>query len=139
MTAQGEYQKQIIDELTSALAPVLRDLRRSGIGGWRIDDADWIDDPEIVSATFHIGDSGTGFSFVRSDPECERVASVADGIHEVLAEELAFREQPTNWPRCPHHPTTHPLRALVIDQTAVWWCPTNQAVVAPIGECPFPT
>lgn len=43
-------------------------------------------------------------------------------------EALWSEGEPAVWPRCPDHPDTHPLEAVVVDGTAVWVCPKSGAV-----------
>lgn len=75
---------------------------------------------------------GTGVFVRRGDSSIERVADAADKVQEWVIEELWSRA-PTNWPRCPRHPDTHPMVAVVQDDVAVWVCPTDGQAVAPIG------
>jgi hypothetical protein len=66
-------------------------------------------------------------------PEPLIVAEIADAAQEWVIHDL-FPHAPTNWPPCPHHPTTHPLRASRLGDVAVWLCPLEGVPVAAIGQ-----
>ena len=122
------------DALATALAPVLRDLRGAGAGVPIIEDRDWTNDPARPSAMLGSPDGGAmGVSASRAASEVERVANVADQVQEWAIEQL-WRAGRTNWPPCPRHPSTHPLRAVARHGAAVWVCPTADVVVAGVGE-----
>lgn len=114
------------------MAPVLRDLELTGISP-RIEDVDWADDPEVSSAMLWGATGGTGVWLSRSAPEFERVAMLADQIQEWAIEEL-WIAAPTNWPRCPRHPDSHPMKATTLDGAAVWTCPRDQVMVCRVGQ-----
>lgn len=40
----------------------------------------------------------------------------------------------TNWPRCPRHPDSHPMKVSTRGATAVWTCPADEIVISSIGE-----
>jgi hypothetical protein len=121
------------DVLARALAPVLRDLRSTGIAEPRIEDTDWADDPGYPSVMlWSPAGNGMGLQVERAAPEAERVGSVADQVQEWAIEELWGRA-PTNWPRCPHHPDAHPLRVSTSHAVAVWVCPVDDIPVSQIG------
>lgn len=121
------------EALRQALEPVLRDLQSAGIDAPRIDDSDWTGDPESPSAMLWSPDgSGTGVYVAKSASSPERVASMADQVQDWAIEEL-WSHLPTNWPPCPQHPNSHPLKATTQDAAAVWVCPTDDHVVAAIG------
>ena len=125
--------------LRRALAPVLRDLGNSGIAAPRIEDDDWSDDPGQLSAMMWSRQgNGAGVSVLPSEPECERTASAADQVQDWVIEERWGRE-PTNWPRCPRHPDTHPMTATGRGEVAVWACPTGGVAVCRIGELATPS
>jgi hypothetical protein len=123
-----------VDELLQqAMAPVLRDLRGAGIAAPRIEDDDWTDDPDAASVMLWSPDGGgTGVYVSRSAPACERVAAMADQVQEWAIEEL-WGQASTNWPECPHHPNSHPLKAITRDGVAVWSCPADQTPFSQIG------
>jgi hypothetical protein len=121
------------DVLSQAMAPVLHDLQSAGIDPPRVEDNDWTDDPESPSVMLWSPDgSGTGLRVDRSAPEFDRVAMVADQIQEWVIEEL-WGQAPTNWPRCPNHPSGHPMQASTREGVAVWICPADQMPFATIG------
>ncbi len=124
----------VVDELLSeAMAPVLRDLRSAGIASPRVEDRDWTELPDSVSAMLWSPDgSGVGVHVSRSLQGFERVAMVADQVQEWAIEEL-WGQAPTNWPMYPHHPDSHPMTATTRDGTAVWACPADRGPFAPIG------
>jgi hypothetical protein len=121
------------DVLAQSLSPILRDVERAGLAVPRIDDADWADDPDVAFAELWSPDgSRTGIYVTLRAPEAERVAMVADQIHEWVIEEL-WGSAPTNWPRCPRHPDTHPLTISALE-VAMWVCPADGTAVAPVGS-----
>jgi hypothetical protein len=69
----------------------------------------------------------------RSAATFERIATAADQVQEWAIEGQLWGTAATNWPRCPHHPRSHPLVASAVNEAAVWICPTSHEVVAPIG------
>ena len=120
-------------ELTRALAPALADLRATGGPLPRLQESDWADDDGRAGATLWGRDgSGRGVAVTRSRPLAEQVAEVADHVQEWAVEELCGLG-PTNWPRCPHHPMTHPLEARVRDDAAWWTCPRDGTAVSEVG------
>jgi hypothetical protein len=133
--AVGVLHADLVDEvLSQAMAPVLRDLRSAGIAAPRIEDRDWTDDPGSSSVMLWSPDGGgTGVYVSRAAPEFERVAMVADQVQEWAIEEL-WGEAPTNWPRCPRHPNSHPMKVSTRDAAAVWTCPADEVVISPVGE-----
>ncbi|WP_050758290.1 hypothetical protein [Xylanimonas cellulosilytica] len=123
-----------MDELLrQAMEPVLRDLRGAGLVVPRIEDHDWADHPDVVSVMVWSPDgSGTGVSVSRSAPLYDRVAAMADQVQEWAIEELWGRAS-TSWPECPRHPDSHPMRATVRDDVAVWSCPADGTPFSEIG------
>lgn len=123
--------------LAEALAPVLRDVERAGLIAPLVDDTDWIGHADYVSAMMwdRTRDSATGVSVPRHAGLVTRVVVAADQVQDWVIESQLWGSAPTNWPPCPVHPDTHPLRALLArDLTAVWTCPHDDATIAPIGE-----
>ncbi|MDN7122716.1 hypothetical protein INN71_15100 [Nocardioides sp. ChNu-153] len=119
--------------LEQAIAPVMRDLVRSGIAPPRLLDYDWLDDTAVASAMLHTPDgAGTGITVSRLATEAEQVAWVADAVQEAVIDYL-MPTGPNNWPPCPLHPRNHPLLAAVHDEAAVWECPKTGSRVAAIG------
>lgn len=65
------------------MAPVLRDLRTTGVDSPRIDADDWVGEPEAVSAMLMAPDgSGMGVSTLRADTPVERVVSMAGQVQK---------------------------------------------------------
>jgi hypothetical protein len=119
--------------LRQAQEPVLSDLRGAGIVTPRIEDDDWADDPDSLSAmAWSPNGSGTGVYISRSASVSERVAAIANQIQEWAIEEL-WGHASTSWPECPHHPQRHPMEATIRDGVAVWSCPIDQTVFSLIG------
>jgi hypothetical protein len=122
------------DALAAALAPVLRDLRSTGVREPRIKDRHWTEDADSPSAMVLSPDgAGTGVHVNRYDPMHEQIAAMADQVQEWAIEELQLSNR-TNWPPCPRHPTTHPLGATTWRGKAVWACPADGAVIVAVGS-----
>lgn len=121
--------------LRQALGPILRDLKRGGLDEPTIEDRDWTGDSETTSAMlWGLDGGGSGVSLLRSASPAERIADIADQVQEWAIEDQLWRSGATNWPRCPAHPDTHPLKAAAVNDQAVWLCPIGREVVAHIGE-----
>lgn len=129
---------RVDDALHQALAPVRLDLGAAD-GAVRlptIEEQDWTGDPGRPSAMIWSADgTGRGVSVDRSASLAERVVSAADQLQEWMIEEL-WGSSPTNWPPCPWHPDSHPLRATVRADDAWWSCPRDGTPVARIGTLP---
>lgn len=117
----------------NALAPVLRDARSTGVPEIKIEDSDWAKAPGYLAAMLWDRLNGCGISVQLALPPVQRIVSVADQVQEFIIES-GWGWSRSNWPSCPHHPTTHPLTADLRDDTAVWICPVDKTVVAEIGE-----
>lgn len=121
--------------LVEALAPVQRDIRASGLRPLRLRELE-SDLPGAASAMLRGRNGyGMGVMIMLEEPEADRLARVTDQVQEFVIEELWY-DSPTNWPPCPRHPATHPLRVTVRDGAAVWVCPRDQITVAPVGSLP---
>jgi hypothetical protein len=121
-------------ELARALAPVLQDLTTTGGPVPRVLDDDWTGDPDFAGATL-LNDArnhGAGVSVQLGLPCVEQVLRAADMVQEWAVEEL-WGSAPTNWPPCPHHPTTHPLQVELRDGAAWWSCPKDGTGFAVVG------
>ena len=102
----------------------------------QIIDDDWSEDAESASALLHSVDgSQTGIHLLLDQVPEEPVARVADQVHEWVIEEL-WTSAPTNWPPCPHHPTTHPLEVALRDGGCWWVCPSDGTPFSRLGELP---
>jgi hypothetical protein len=120
--------------LGQALDLVLRDIRSTGVPEPDVRDDGWPDDEDNASASLWSRDgSGVGVRVHLAASEADRVAQVADQLQEWVIEEL-WGHAPTNWPRCPHHPDNHPLRASTRDRSAVWVCPAEGTAFSPVGS-----
>jgi hypothetical protein len=99
----------------------------------RVDDADWTALNGMASAHVWSPDgSGMGIWLTLAVSRAQQIARVADQVQEWAIGEL-WGSAPTNWPPCPHHPTTHPLEAEVRDGAAWWSCPKDGTAVAVVG------
>jgi hypothetical protein len=116
-------------EFVAALETVLHDLRAQSAvqPEVRMDGAH--------GPVLHAPDgSGQGLTRPRGTTAPDRLAHLADQVQEWAVEALWSEGAPAVWPHCPEHPNSHPLRATVADEAAVWACPKSGAVVARIGE-----
>ena len=121
-------------DLERALQPVLADLRATGAPVPRIEDDDWTGDAGRPGALLWSPDgSGRGVAVHRDRPLAEQVVDAADQVQEWAVEEL-WRSAPTNWPRCSHHPTTHPLAARLQGGVAWWVCLHDGGAVSEVGS-----
>ena len=119
--------------MRQALVPVLHDLQAAAIAAPWIEADDWTGDADWPSVMlWSPTGSGMGVQVSRLAPMSERIASVADQVQEFVIEEL-WRRSPTNWPPCPRHPSTHPMKAMAQDDAAVWACPVDDSRMALIG------
>ncbi|HEY8719564.1 hypothetical protein [Pengzhenrongella sp.] len=121
------------DELRRVLDVVLRDVRVSGAPVPGIQDDDWADDPLLASAMLVCDGSAVGIRVSLDLPEADRVAEAADQVQEWVIDELRGTAA-TNWPPCPDHPGSHPLRAEVRAGSARWVCPSHGMPFCPIGS-----
>ncbi len=121
-------------QLAGALAPVIADVTTNGAPVPRVVDEDWAADADSASAMLWSGDGshGAGVSVPLDRPRPEQVRQAADMVQDWVVDEL-WGTAATNWPRCPHHPATHPLRAVVRDGAARWSCPRDGTPVAVVG------
>lgn len=125
------------DQLSRALPPVLHDLRATGGPLPGVEDSDWQPAAGAESALLRSPDgSGMGVWVDTAASAADQVSMLSDQVQEWVIEELARLGRPTNWPRCPHHPDTHPMAATADGDRAVWTCPKSGAVVTEIGLLP---
>jgi len=82
--------------------------------------------PVMVYLDGHL-DAGFGW------PLGETVEASVVEIADLLQEHTLHEEVWGGWPTCVRH-GTHPLRPVVRDDQAVWWCPADEVVVARIGD-----
>ncbi|WP_159705627.1 hypothetical protein [Arthrobacter sp. 18067] len=121
-------------EIVEIIRHVLRDVSSGGLEEPRIEESDWADDPQVLSAMIYsIRDStGQGVSVKGDLPRAEQLVSVADQVQEWVIEENGPTN--SNWPQCPWHPNNHPLAAQLVDDQGVWACPVLNTPAALIGE-----
>ncbi|GAB4080162.1 hypothetical protein GCU67_15975 [Modestobacter muralis] len=77
--------------------------------------------------------SGQGVAVSAGGPPAEQEVEVADQVQKWAVEEL-WGSAPTNWPRCPRHPTTHPLASRLLGGVAWWICPHDGVAVSEVGR-----
>jgi hypothetical protein len=87
--------------------------------------------PEFVFL-YGVDGSATGI-----DPDLP-LDELASQVQDWAVEDLWSRGLPTNWPRCPVHPGTHPLEAADSGGKAVWRCPAEGRSIADVGSLPIP-
>jgi hypothetical protein len=123
-----------IDEL---LEPILADFRASGSPPPRIEPSDWQTWQPSESAFLRADDgSGMGVWINLDAPPAQQFAELADQFQDWAVENLPRVHQPTNWPRCPAHPETHPMQAQLRGDEATWVCPAGADIVFRIGHYP---
>lgn len=59
---------------------------------------------------------------------------IADRVHDWVVEELPGLHRPSDWPRCPLHPGTHPLQVRRDVDAVSWTCPRTGAALAAVGR-----
>jgi hypothetical protein len=89
-----------------------------------LDDEPWRSPPEkYPSALLRAPDgSATGLSVDAHAPLSDRFDQVEDVVRQAVIEARAEVGLPGNWPRCPDHPTKHPL-SLNGNPWPTWCCP----------------
>ena len=127
------------EKLEQVMAPLMRDIAATaGVAMW-LDDEPWNSPPEkYSSAVLRAPDgSGTGVCVDWYGSLSDRFDQVADVVQQAVIEARAEAGLPSNWPRCPDHPTKHPL-GLNADPWPAWCCPwaDDGVTVAPVGALP---
>ena len=121
--------------MAAALAPALHDLRTSGGPGSVVSDDRWGNpDIQATANVWSLDGPAGGITVRRDASEAEQVVEAADGLQEWAVDVLWDAQLPTDWPVCPAHPTTHPLRPELQHGRPVWACPRTGDAVAPIGR-----
>jgi hypothetical protein len=124
------------EKLAQAVAPLIRDIEATAGVPATIDEESWTpSSAQDPFAVLVLPDGGTGFSVDPYAPLRERIWQVADVVQQAVIEARAEAGLPSNWPRCPDHPTKHPL-ALNADPWPAWCCPwaDEGVIVAPVGS-----
>lgn len=122
-------------QLARALETVLSDLRAESAPIPELRDDDWGSLPRQETVVLLAADgSAQGVSCLTDDAPAEQLRSVADQVQEWAHEEMGRLEVPVAWPRCLAHPQTHPLTAVVVDESAWWECPVDHRQVSLIGH-----
>ncbi|GID25973.1 hypothetical protein [Paractinoplanes brasiliensis] len=122
-------------QLELVLAVVLMDV--DGLGGIRLraEDDDWLGMEGVATAMLRWPDgSGRGVQVALDQEFGTQVAMLADQVQEEVVEALWHAGRPTNWPRCPRHPHTHPLAAAEHGGRAYWKCPAGGELISEIGR-----
>jgi hypothetical protein len=115
-------------EFTEALKTVLRDLAaQCEVQPQVRTDGEW-------TMLYAPDGTGHGVGWPATGPAPDRLAILADQVQDWAVEALWSTGAPAVWPHCPQHPNTHPPKATVVEETAVWSCPKSGATVARIGE-----
>jgi hypothetical protein len=124
------------EAIASALAVVLRDLNATSTVMPQIEDRQWSSFPGQIAAFLQDPkfSHGRGISVMINESKVEQIVSLADQLQEWVVEALWLRGISAVWPQCPAHPDSHPLRATIMDNRAVWMCPTLEGVVAEVGS-----
>jgi hypothetical protein len=117
--------------IEQALDLILKDLEAGGVP---LPGIDWSDSWQDWQPSESVGLGGTGVWLNLTLTEAEGVAVVADQVQDWAVEELWRRRKPSNWPVCPAHPATHPMKAVVLVGEAVWVCPAGGEGKTQIGE-----
>lgn len=67
-------------------------------------------------------------------PPGEALAHIAEQVQEMMVEELWAAGRSTNFPVCPEHPDSHPLKATMLGDNPWWVCPVTSNAVTRIGD-----
>jgi hypothetical protein len=122
------------EALDRLLTVVLHDITATSAPEPRVQARGWCDDASHESAILWAADgSGAGVRIDLELPTAEALAHLADQVQEWLIEEFGRTLQPTDWPPCDDHPTSHPLTATAVQGMAVWKCPKDGTTAKPIG------
>ncbi len=119
----------------AAVDLVLRDARSSGLAlevGVRVEHDAY--GSGLVRLDLPDGTGSGVWVDGREDDPVDELVRVTDSVHDWLVEALPSRGLPTNWPRCPQHPDTHPLEVRRHGGTAAWTCPRSGVAHATVGE-----
>jgi hypothetical protein len=116
------------EQAAKALRIVNQDLEAAGIPAPTIA---WVQNG--VELSFRDGAGHwTNVDLVQSDAEV--LERVADMVHDYLVEDMWSLGRPSNWPPCPDHPRSHPLRVLRDGDDVSWACPAGGRSRIPVGE-----
>lgn len=125
----------MMDELASALRPVLRDLANSAEFEPEVRDEVWLDQANTTSAWLSPGDgTSVGVWIDLGQTPVERLVAITDQVQDWVVEVLPGIGRPSNWPSCPVHPGSHPLKPVEQNGQGVWVCPTVGVELFAIGS-----
>jgi hypothetical protein len=115
---------------------VLHDITATSAPEPTVEHHHGIDDDERFESVMLWSPDGTGASAYvdHAGPPGEALARLADQVQEWVIEELSRTLGPTNWPRCPAHPDTHPMGAVTKGGIGVWACPVDGGPTCAIGS-----
>ena len=119
--------------MRAALAPVLADVHSTGAPEPRVNGLS-VDDPGCCGVMLWGADgSGSGVIISRADPPGQRTVAATEQVQDWVIEEL-WRGG-SNWPPCPQHPASHPMRPVADEGGEAWWsCPAEGELVARVGS-----
>jgi hypothetical protein len=124
------------EKLEQVMTPLMRDIdATAGLAIWLDDQPRKSPPDKYPSALLRTLDgSGTGVYVDRYAPLNDRFNQVEDVVRQAVIEARAEAGLPSTWPRCPDHPTQHPL-SLNGDPWPAWCCPwaADGITVAPMG------
>lgn len=101
--------------------------------------AAWLKTPDGVETGLMAFDPTQGWA---PESAAEEAFRVADTAQEAVLESMPSVGRPTNWPPCPHHPTTHPLALAPGDDDDPrprWTCPLTGHEVGPLDGGGIPS
>ena len=117
-----------------ALEPVLADVARTTDISLTLKRDEWSELVNQATAMVWLPDgTGTGISVLTGDDDTTQIVSMADQVQEIVMEGLWSNGESVSWPRCPHHPTGHPLRPATVANQATWVCPVDGDAIAQVG------
>lgn len=126
-----------MDEAWSrALRPILHDLYATTDLRLRFEPYDGWPGRRLGLIAFEPDGTGTGIYLSPDESADNQILEVLDQIQEIAAEALA-RYGLSNWPRCPHHPSLHPMtvHGRRNDPGLYWVCPRDiRKPIAALGQ-----
>ena len=131
----------MIDDVEAALGPFARDCQTSNLPVptlYSVEVCDPLEWGADIYAQVHFGwvdQRITCSAHLEDNDEHDNlVAAIAEAGHEAVIEHILWPNIPTNWPRCPEHPDTHPLEVGWPGEVPAWVCPVSGVAVADIGQ-----
>lgn len=118
--------------LAQALAPVLDDLKASGIPLPVCRAGDQHDESATQVILYSETGAGTGF-YLSDESDSWQVARLADQVQDWVVEELWAKGESPVWPICLKDHGNHPLKPVSDGARSLWTCPRSGQVIAEIG------